>query len=330
MIWDAPPDTGLMQLASQGKLRDQKVLVGEARRLLADSKKAPSAMHSFLQQWLQIEDLLNADKDPMVYSFYNKEVAADLMEETRLLLNSVVFDGGGDRSFKTLFSSSLGFVNMRTAPVYGMANVASMGLGRTMLDPNQRRGLLTTGAFMAAHADGDDTAPVSRGRYFREEILCDHVPPPDPKDAQFDPTKVTDDMTNRERLVAHATAPACKACHALFDGFGFAMENYDPVGRFRTTDKNKQLDPTGSVVLPGGTSVNFKNFVDLIDQLSKLPDVYDCFASQYLSYATGRLAEQINPCERKLVADEFVKSGYKMDSLLVSIVNSPSFMARKN
>src|SRR3954451_19183998 len=123
-------------------------------------------------------------------------------------------------------------------------------------------------------------------------------------------------MTKRERLVAHATAPACKACHALFDGLGFAMENYDPIGRFRTTDKGKQLDPTGSVPLTSGTTLTFKNFIDLVDQLSKTPDVYDCFASQYLSYASGRLAEQINPCERKLVIDEFRSSGYKVDSLV--------------
>jgi hypothetical protein len=330
MIWDGPPDATLMGLAAQGKLRDQKVLAAEARRMLADGKKAPEAMNSFLQQWLQIEGLLNADKDQALYSIYNKQVAADLLEETRLLMNNVLFDAGGDRSFKTLFTEPFGFINARTAPVYGVANVNGMNFTRTMLDPSQRRGILTSAAFMAAHADGDDTAPVGRGRYFREEILCDRVPPPDPKDAQFDPSKVTDDMTNRERLIAHATAPACKACHALFDGLGFAMENYDPIGRWRTTDKNKQLDVTGSVPLVSGTLITFKNFVDLVDQLSKNQEVYDCFAGQYLSYATGRLADQINPCERKLVADDFVKSGYKVDSLVLSVVNSPSFMARKN
>jgi hypothetical protein len=330
MLWDSPPDATLMTLAGQGKLRDKTVLLGEAKRLLTTAQKAPAAMHSFLQQWLQIEDLLSADKDPTVYTIYNPQVAADLMEETRLLLNSVVFDQGGDRSFKTLLTAPFGFINARTAPVYGMANVTSTSLTRTMLNPDQRRGLLTSAGFLAAHADGDDTATVSRGRYFREEVLCDHVPPPDPKDAMFDPTKITPDMTNRERLTAHAVNPSCKACHQLFDGLGFAMENYDPIGRFRTTDKNKPLDPTGSVPLTSGPTLTFKNYVDLIDQLSKTPDIYSCFSSQYLSYATGRLPEQINECERKLVTDDFVKSGYKVDALVLSVVNSPSFMARKN
>jgi hypothetical protein len=330
MILDGPPDAPLMTLASQGKLRDKATLLNEAKRLLTSSPKAPVAMHSFLQQWLQIEDLLTTDKDAMVYTIYNPQVAADLMDETRLLLNSVVFDQGGDRSFKTLLTAPFGFINARTAPVYGMSNVTGTALTRTMLNADQRRGILTSAAFLAAHADGDDTATVSRGRYFREEVLCDHVPPPDPKDAMFDPTKVTDDMTNRERLTAHAVNPSCKVCHQLFDGLGFSMENYDPIGRFRTTDKNKTIDPTGTVPLTSGTTLNFKNYVDLIDQLSKTPDIYTCFSTQYFSYATGRLPAQINECERKLVTDDFVKSGYKVDSLVLSVVNSPSFMARKN
>jgi hypothetical protein len=330
MLWDAPPDAKLLELAAQGKLRDQAVLAGEARRLLGVAAKAPVAMHNFLRQWLQIENLLTADKDPTVYTFYNVQVAGDLMEETRLLMNSIMFDSGGDRSFKTLFTAPVGYLNARTAPVYGIANLTGTNLVKTMLNDKERRGILTSAAFMAAHSDGDDTALVSRGRYFREEILCQGVPPPNPNDAMFDPTKVTPDMTNRERLVAHAVNPACKTCHALFDGLGFAMENYDPIGRFRTMDKNKPVDPTGSVPLPSGPTLQFKNFVDLIDQLGNSPDVYQCFSSQYLSYATGRGAADINECERKLVAEDFVKSGYKMDSLVLSVVNSPSFMARKN
>jgi hypothetical protein len=329
MLWDSPPDATLVALAEQGKLRDRSVLGGEARRLLA-APKAQGAMHSFLQQWLQIEDLLTADKDPMVYSVYSPQVAADLMEETRLLLASVVFDPSGDRSFRTLFTSPIGFVNARTAPIYGLANVAGATLGRAMLDPAQRRGILTSGAFMAAHADGDDTGPVSRGRYFREELLCDGVPPPNPTDAMFDPQKITPDMTNRERLTAHATNPACKACHALFDGLGFAMENYDPIGRFRTTEKGKPIDPTGSVPLRSGRLLTFESFVDLVDQLARTPDLYQCFSTQYLSYATGRLGDQIDDCEKKRVAGEFERSGYKIDALVLSVVQSPSFIARRN
>jgi hypothetical protein len=328
MLWDSSPDKALYDLAAAGQLHDRDVLVQQAQRMWTQ-KKSQAALNVFMQQWLQIEELLGADKDPTNFPKYDKMVAADLLEESRLFLNSVVFDQGGDRSFKTLFTANYGFVNSRTAPIYG-ATSASTALTKTTLNTAQRKGLLTLGAFMAAHADGDDTGLVSRGRYFREEILCDHVPPPDPTKAVFDPQKIRPDMTNRERLEAHTTNPACFACHQLFDGLGFAMENYDPIGQFRTMDKGKMIDPTGSIPLPSGPTIQFKNFIDLVDQLAKSTDLYTCFSSQYLSYATGFAAETIHPCERKLVTDEFVKSDYKIDTLVMSVVKSPSFMARKN
>jgi hypothetical protein len=329
MLWDSAPDKALLDLAAAGKLHDKQTLVAQAQRLWA-AKKTSSALNGFMQQWLQIEALLDADKDPTLYPKYDKTVANDLLEESRLYLNSVVFDAGGDKSFKTLFTGNYGFVNSRTAYIYG-ATSNSPTLAKTTLNGAQRRGLLTLGAFVAAHSDGTDTGLVSRGRYFREEFLCDSVPPPNPKDAVFDPTKITPDMTNRERLTAHTTSPVCAACHSLFDGIGFAMENYDPIGQFRTMDKNKMIDPTGTLPLPSGAAtLTFKNFVELIDQLAVQPDIYSCFSGQYLSYSTGRAAGDISMCERKLVTDEFVKSGYKVDKLVMSVVNSPSFMARKN
>jgi hypothetical protein len=328
MLWDAPPDKPLYDLAAASKLQDKATLVAQAQRMWS-AKRTPIALHGFLQQWLQIENLMGADKDPTLYPAYSKMVAADLMEESRLFLNSVVFDAGGDRSFKTLFTANYGFVNARTAPIYDLTSTSAT-LAKTPLNNQRRRGLLTLGAFMAAHADGDDTGVVSRGRYFREEILCDSVPPPNPKDAVFDPQKIRPDMTNRERLEAHTTNPACSTCHALFDGLGFAMENYDPIGQWRDKDKNKVIDPTGSIPLPSGPTLEFKNFIELVDQLAKTTDLYGCFSAQYLSYSTGRAIGEVSSCERKTVLDEFTKSGFQVDKLVMSVVGAPSFMARKN
>jgi hypothetical protein len=327
MLWDGPPDTQLMDLANQHKLRLPGALAEQAKRLLG-AGKAPGAMNSFVRQWLQVEDLASTSKDP-IFTQFNTQVAGDLAEESRLFFDSVLFDGSGDRSFRTLFTAPYAFVNERTAPLYGLSGVTGTNLVRTNLDPSQRKGFLTLASFMAGHADSDETGLVSRGRYFREEMLCDHVPPPNPQDAMFDLKKITPDMTGREKFIAHSTNPTCKACHQLFDGLGFAMEAYDPIGRFRTMDKNKMIDPSGSVPI-GGTTLSFTNFIDLVDQLSKTPSLYGCFSSQYLMYATGRAPDQVNVCEKQLVADEFARSGYKIDALVMSVVNSPSFMARKN
>jgi hypothetical protein len=331
-LWDTAPDATLMDLARQGKLRDKKVLTEQAMRLLGTKDKASASLNNFMQQWLYVETLKEKDKDPELFSVYSKEVAADLAEENRLFLNSVIFDPGADRSFKTLFTGSYGFVNARTAPLYGIANVTGTTLTRTELPKNERRGLLTLAGFMASHADPDGTAVVDRGRYFREEILCAAVPPPpEGVAAALDPQFAGADATAREKFAKHSTEPACIVCHKLFDGLGFAMESYDAIGRYRTLDKGKTIDPSGTVPLPSdGSILAFDNFVDLVDKLSNTKDLYGCFSSQYLTYATGRRLGEVKECERQLVADAFERSGYKLDALIMSVINTPSFMARKN
>jgi hypothetical protein len=147
----------------------------------------------------------------------------------------------------------------------------------------------------------------------------------------FDPTVITDDMTERQKFEVHRKNPACATCHALFDPIGIAIENYDPIGQYRTTDKGKTIDPSGKIPLADGvTMVTFTDYVDLLTQLAARPDVYDCFASQYLEYATGRRADQLDACDAQAAAKAFGASGYKIDDLLMAIVALPSFVARRN
>jgi hypothetical protein len=136
-------------------------------------------------------------------------------------------------------------------------------------------------------------------------------------------------MTNREKFITHTTNPACAACHSLFDGIGFAMEQYDAIGRFRTMDKMKTIDTKGELPLPNET-LNFGTYVDFIDQVTKLPETYECVAAQYTAYATGRPPGNIPACESDAVAQAFATSGYRLDALVAAIVSSPNFATRRN
>ena len=325
-LWDAPPDAPLLALAAAGKLHDPATLQAEARRMLGSPKKAPAALDSFVQQWLKVDDVADIQKDAALYPAYNAQVAQDLLEENRLFINGIVFDAGGDRSLRTLLTSPAGYVNSRTAKLYG-ATATGTDLARTELDASQRKGLLTQAVFMAAHADADSTRLVDRGRFIREEVLCLEVPKP-PAQFMFTDPKITEDMTAREKLQVHAENPACAVCHQLFDAIGFAMENYDPVGQFRTTEKGKKIDPSGVTPLPGDRQLKFANFVQLVDQMAELPEPYDCFATRYLEYATGR--HEVSDCERAPLAKLFKESGHKVDALVLAVVGSPGFLARKN
>jgi hypothetical protein len=325
-FWDGPPDATLMELAIANKLHEPATLKTQARRMFTTSEKARVSLDSFMKQWLETERLTTEPKDASVFPAFTTQVARDLAQETRLFVDGIVFDQGGDRSLKTLLTASYGFVNASTARLYGRSGGGAT-LARVDLDPGQRRGLLTQAGFMAAHADTVDTSVVGRGRYLREQILCAAVPPP-PGVFKFDEKKITDDMTAREKFMEHAKNPACSSCHALFDIIGFAMENYDAVGQYRKTDKGKMIDPTGVLPLPSGGDLQFTNFVDLVDQLSKGTDVYDCFAGQYLQYLSGQV--KVDDCARAEIAKTFAGVGYRLDELALAVVTSPRFVTRKN
>jgi hypothetical protein len=327
-LWDAPPDGPLTALAAAGRLHDPAVLRAQATRLFTTAGRAAPALVSFMRQWLRIDGLASSGKDPHLFPSYDGKTARDLLEENRLYLSSVVFDPAGDSSLRTLLSARYGFLNGRTAKIYGLPKKGGE-LTRTELDPAQRRGLLTEAAFLAAHADADVTRPVDRGKFVREEILCSDVPPP-PDAFKFDPTVITDDMTGREKLTAHAKNPFCARCHALFDGIGFALESYDAVGQWRATDKGKPIDPSGTLPFPDGSEVRFANFVELVDQLVARPEPYACFASRYLGYASGRRADRLGRCEKARLAETFARSGYRLDALVLAVVESPSFALRRN
>jgi hypothetical protein len=324
MLWDGPPDAALMDLAKQGKLHDPDALAAEAMRLY-NNPKAPEAMFSFVRQWLETEDYTDKPKDMMTFPTFSPEVAVDLENETRQFVKEVFF-GGADKSLTTLMTAPWGFLNARTGKIYGK-DVTGMDLVKTDLDPAQRRGLLTQGSFLGAHAEPINTSVVNRGRFIREEIICSDVPPP-PAAFKFDEKNITEDMTAREKFVEHSKNPACKGCHVMFDTIGFAVENYDAIGRWRTMEKGKVIDPSGSIPMPSGGDLAFSNFVDLIDKLGKGTDAYDCFSSQFLQYTSGRV--RLDDCERANLARTFADSGYKLDALVAAIVTSPTFFTRTN
>jgi hypothetical protein len=296
---------------------------------LSTTAKVAPALHSFIQQWLETDSLDRSQKDPMLFPNYTPQLAQALGDETDRFFDSVVFDATGDKSLRTLLSASYGYVNGLTAPIYG-AEASGTELVKVNLNPAQRRGLLTQGAFLARHSNSASTGLVGRGRFFRETIMCAAVPPP-PQMFVFDQTVITPDMTEREKFEVHRRNPACATCHALFDPIGIALENYDPIGQHRTTDRGKTIDPSGKIPLwREGDVLTFSNYVDMLTQLSARPETYDCFSSQYFQYATGRKLAEMDPCDTQAVAKAFASSSYKIDELVLAVISSPGFAARRN
>jgi hypothetical protein len=350
LLWDSTPDDTLLDLAAAGRLRHPAVLRAEAERLLRAPRRAAPVFASFVRDWLKIEDLARSRKDKKLFPGYTSALAADLLQENRRFVDSIVFEPGGDRRLRTLLTAPYGFVNARTAVIYGLgapaestaalkgaaataqdasAALDATALRRRPLDPAERRGIFTHGAFLAAHAGSDAPKLVARGSLVREQVLCGEVPEP-PDEFKFDESKISEDMTAREKFTLHTRSAFCARCHALFDGIGFALESYDAIGRFRRTDKDKPIDPSGTLtVAPGKPEIRFANFVELAERLADLPEAQDCFARQYLTFATGRSAPEVSACEARAVARSFAESGHRLDALMFAVVQSPGFTLRR-
>lgn len=332
LIWDSAPDAELTALADQGKLHDHATLATQAGRLFATRDKAAPAMQHFFSQWLKLENLSATVKEPSLFPMATPDLVADLQQELDLFTSSVLFDTGGDRRFDSLFTANYAFVNGRTAPLYGLTGVTGDTLTRHELNPAERRGIFSMLPFLWGRSHSEDTNLVGRGAYVRAEVLCHRVPLPPggvPNPGRFADTNAT----GRQRLGIHAS-PACAGCHSLFDGIGFALENYDAIGRYRTEEHGQPIDATGTLPLPSEGNalpgVPFSNFVDLVDELAAKPDVYSCFAQQFSAYASGRDLPELDACDRERIVEQFSGNNHEIDKLVLSVIASPSFLNRQN
>src|SRR5260370_21611304 len=200
-----------------------------------------------------------------------------------------------------------------------------MTYSKIMLDPTQRAGFLTQGTFLASHADPDQTSPVRRGKFVREQLLCQPVAPP-PNDVVIMPPKVDPTVSTRNRFTQHETEPRCKACHSVMDPIGFGFEHYDPIGQWRTIDGPSAVDSTGTLA---GTDVNapFDGAVSLMTKLSTSTEVADSVATQWLRFATGRTETDADACTLQSIQEQFA-AGHDMRTLPLAIATSDAFRYR--
>lgn len=332
LVWDSAPDAELTALANESKLHDTSTLATQAQRLFAARDKAAPAMRHFFEQWLKLENLSLSVKETSLFPMATPELVSDLQQELDLFTNSVLFDAGGDRRFDSLFTANYAFVNARTAPLYGLTGVTGNDMTRRELNPAERRGIFSMLPFLWGHSHSEDTNLVGRGAYVRAEVLCHRVPLP--PGGVPNPGRFADaNATGRQRLGIHAS-PACAGCHSLFDGIGFALENYDAIGRYRAEDHGQTIDASGTLPLPSEGNalpgMPFANFVGLVDELATKPDVYACFAQQFASYATGRDVPELDACERDRIIRQFSTDNHEIDKLVLSVIASPSFLTRRN
>ena len=322
-LWSSAPDDQLIAVASQGKLSDPAVLEKQVRRMLADPR-AESLATTFAYEWLHLQNLKDASPDLFAYPDFDKTLSQSMLRETELLFSSIVHE---DRNILDLLTADYTFVNERLAKHYGIPNILGNRFRRvTLTDPN-RFGLLGQGSVLMLTSTATRTSPVQRGKYVMQVLLGTPPPPPPPNTPALKETAdISKPQSVRERMEEHRQNPACAACHKLMDPIGFALENFDAIGTWRTNDSGFRIDASGQMF--DGTKMDGP--VSLRQALLNHSDAFiGTFTENLLAYGLGRVLEYYDMPAVRAIEREAGNNGNRFSSFILSVVKSVPFQMRR-
>ena len=315
-LWNTLPDGALLDAADS--LASTDGVSAQAKRMLADPK-AHQALTAFVDDLYSLHFLHGAMPDPTVYPGFTETLRQAMQTELEMRVDDAVFGSPGD--FLSLFDSKTTFVNDELAKHYGLPALGGSGFQRvTFPADSPRAGILGSGAILTGMALPERTMPTRRGKFIREALLCQIVPPPPPTVmAQLPPNRNPND-TIRKILTDHRASPACAGCHALMDPIGLGLEAFDGVGSYRTIDKGQPVDATGEL-----DGVPFNGLAELGKALRSAPVAGPCLVSKLYTQALGRPPVQRDAQVLDALATRFAAGGNRFDQLLLDVVASDGF-----
>jgi hypothetical protein len=323
-LWSSIPDDELLDLATRDELSKPEVLERQVRRMLADPRSR-SLVSNFASQWLHLRNLESFTPDLRLFPDFDDNLRQAFRQETELLFESVVRE---DCSVLDLLKSDHTYLNERLAKHYGIPHVYGSRFRRVELDDDDMRGgLLRQGSILTVTSYATRTSPVIRGKWILANILGTPPPPPLANVPPLKDNTVSSTLSVRERLAEHRSNVACAGCHKLMDPVGFALENFDAVGRWRASEEGRPIDATGG--LPDGSK--FEGVTGLEDALLKRPELFiGTLTEKLLTFALGRGIEDFDgPAVRKIVRDARA-SDYRFSTLIMGIATSTPFQMRKS
>ncbi len=322
-LWSSIPDDELLDAAIDGKLGRSEGLEKQVRRMLADPRSRNLA-NNFASQWLYLRNLESKTPDQRLFPDFDDNLRQAFREETERFVESILRE---DRSVLVLLKSDYTFLNERLAKHYGIPNVYGSRFRRVELDKDSHRGgLLRHGSILTVTSYATRTSPVVRGKWILENILGTPPLSPLPDVPSLKDNVLSEHLSVRERLAQHRSSPVCASCHNLIDPPGFALENYDAVGRWREIEEGKPVD--NSAGLPDGSV--FSGMDGLEAGLLNRPELFvGTLTEKLLTFALGRGVEYYDaPAVRKIVR-EAAEQDYRFAPIIIGIVKSTPFTMRK-
>jgi mono/diheme cytochrome c family protein len=322
-LWSSIPDDELLELAITGRLREPETLKGQVGRMLAD-KRSNSLVTNFAGQWLYLRNLDSFIPDMRLFPDFDENLRQALRKETELFIESIVRE---DRSVLDIIAADYTYLNERLARHYEIPHVYGSRFRRVELDEqNHRGGLLRQGSFLCVTSYATRTSPVIRGKWVLENLLGSAPPPPPPDvPALKENTIVSASLSLRERLEQHRADPTCAKCHDMIDPIGFALENFDAIGRWREMENGIPISTAGG--LPDGSVV--EGVEGLEEALLRRPEQFvQTLTEKLMTFALGRGVEYYDaPAVRRVVQDAKAND-YRFSEIVLGIVKSVPFQMR--
>jgi hypothetical protein len=325
-LWGASPDEELVQVASAGRLSDERVLEAQVMRML-QSPRAEALASRFAAQWLRLQDLDLVRPDAFWFPDFTEQLATDMRSETEMFFHNLVKE---DRSVMDLYTANYTFLNQRLADHYGIKGLVGNDFRRVEYPEGmQRRGVLGHGSVLMLTSLGTRTSPVLRGKWVMEVLLNTPPPPPPPGVPDLEETEGTQGgrvLTTRERMELHRSNSVCNSCHRFMDPIGLTLDNFDVTGRWRIRENGNPLDTRAEFY--DGSAIQTPTELGDVLLKRELPLVRT-FTMNLLAYALGRRIEYYDQPTIRAIASEAAEDGYRISSFILGVVESAPFQMKR-
>jgi len=314
-----PSDEWLVRAADKDQLKNRDQVRAAAQRML-DDFRAHAKVREMMHEWLNLSHITEISKNQESYAGFNPELVSDLKASLNAFIDEVIWSEPSD--YRQFFNADWSFTTSRVAEFYGAAwspvGEASMGLQRTAGDARLRHGLLTHPYLMSGLAYYDSTSPIHRGVFLIRYILGRTLRPPNEAFSPLSPD-LHPDLTTRQRVALQTSPDNCQVCHSKINALGFALENFDAVGRYRDVEKNKPIDSSGSYIARDEQTARFQGTAELADYLANSPDAHRAFVNRAFQHFVKQPAAAYGAGTLDELTSKFVKSGYNVKELIIEI-----------
>ena len=324
-LWDSIPDAELLEAARKGQVSTAQDVARQAERMIPDLRTR-AKMRQFYQQWLQLDRLRELSKDQKRYPEFTEAIASDLRTSLDLFLDDVTWSEASD--FRQLLLADFVHLNGRLAKVYG-AELPEDAAFQKVVPAGKHAGILTHPLLMAAFAYDSTTSPIHRGVFVARSLLGRRMRPPPEAVTPLSPD-LHPDMTTRERTALQTRSQTCQSCHATINPLGFAMENFDAVGRFRKDEHGKPIDATGSYAAPGSEPARFTGARELGELLARSEETQSAFIEHLFQHLVKQPVLAYGADRPSALQKSFEQNAFSMRKLMVEVMVSTALAKGKN